>query len=106
MPTYTYHCENCEHEFEKHQSFSEEPISICPECKKKRLRKVYKPAMVVFKGSGYYVTDHKSSSSATNNSKKKPTSDNGKEETKSKEKSETKSDKKESKPKETTKSKS
>lgn len=102
MPTYTYHCENCEHEFDKYQAFSEEPMSICPECKKKNLRKVYKPAMVVFKGSGYYVTDHRSSSSSANNSKKKPSTDNGKEETKSKDKSE----KKETKSKESTKSKS
>lgn len=105
MPTYTYHCENCDHEFEKRQSFSEEPISICPKCKKKKLHKVYVPAMVMFKGSGYYVTDHKSSSSASNNGKKKPSSDNGKEETKSKDKAETKTEKKETKPKETTKSK-
>ena len=63
MPVYTYHCEQCEHEFEKYQSFSEDSLTTCPECGKETLRKVYSPALVVFKGSGFYVTDTKSHSS-------------------------------------------
>ena len=60
MPTYTYHCENCDHQFEKYQSFSEDALTICPNCQEAALHKVYKPALVLFKGSGYYVTDSKS----------------------------------------------
>ncbi|MEK6222863.1 MAG: zinc ribbon domain-containing protein [Chloroflexota bacterium] len=59
MPVYTYHCENCEREFDKRQSFAEEALKKCPSCTKEALRKVYKPAQVVFKGSGYYVTDNR-----------------------------------------------
>lgn len=69
MPVYTYHCDNCENEFEKYQSFSEESLTTCPQCGEDTLRKVYTPALVVFKGSGFYVTDTKSTSStlSTNN---------------------------------------
>lgn len=57
---YTYHCESCDHEFEKYQSFSEDALTTCPNCGQEALYKVYKPALVLFKGSGYYVTDSKS----------------------------------------------
>ncbi len=77
MPVYTYHCDNCENEFEKYQSFSEEPLTTCPQCRKDALRKVYTPALVVFKGSGYYVTDHHSAKSSLTNGNPKPASDNG-----------------------------
>ena len=77
MPVYTYHCEKCENEFEKHQTFSEEPLTTCPQCGKDALRKVYKPALVVFKGSGYYVTDHRGAKSSVTNGSAKSTSDNG-----------------------------
>ncbi|MEN9324664.1 MAG: hypothetical protein RL414_418 [Actinomycetota bacterium] len=56
MPTYQYACNACEHQFEVVQSFSDEPISICPECKGE-VRKVYNNVGVVFKGSGFYKTD-------------------------------------------------
>jgi len=65
MPIYTYRCENCGVEFDRHQSFDDEPLVICPECNKKALYKVYKPAPIVFKGKGYYVTDHRSSARAS-----------------------------------------
>jgi putative FmdB family regulatory protein len=70
MPVYTYHCENCGHQFDKRQSFSESALKACPVCRKHRLRKVYSPAGVVFKGSGFYVTDSRKSSSGKVNSKK------------------------------------
>lgn len=60
MPSYTYHCDNCGHEFDRQQSFSENPLKKCPNCSKLQLRKVYRPARVVFKGSGFYTTDNKS----------------------------------------------
>lgn len=69
MPIYTYHCDHCGHEFDKQQSFSEKALVACPVCRKHQLRKVYSPAGVVFKGSGFYVTDKKSGA-ATGPSKK------------------------------------
>jgi len=62
MPVYTYRCENCGVQFERHQSYTDEPLKVCPECRKKALRKVISPVRVVFKGSGFYSTDHKSPS--------------------------------------------
>jgi putative FmdB family regulatory protein len=64
MPVYTYRCENCGVQFERTQKFSEAPLVICPECGKKTLRKVYTPVGIVFKGSGFYATDHRSPSGA------------------------------------------
>jgi putative FmdB family regulatory protein len=62
MPIYTYRCENCGVQFERQQKFSEPPLAWCPECNKKTLRKVYTPVGIVFKGSGFYATDHRSPS--------------------------------------------
>jgi putative FmdB family regulatory protein len=62
MPIYTYKCETCGIQFEQQQSFSDQPLTRCPECKKKSLRKVYTPVGIVFKGSGFYATDHHSPS--------------------------------------------
>jgi len=62
MPVYAYQCENCGVQFEKQQSFSDQPLLRCPECGKKTLRKVYQPVGIVFKGSGFYATDHHSPS--------------------------------------------
>lgn len=64
MPIYTYRCENCGVQFEKQQHFSDAPLTVCPECHKKALRKVYMPVGIVFKGSGFYATDHRSPSGA------------------------------------------
>ena len=62
MPVYTYRCEECGIQFEQTQKFSDAPLSKCPECGKKSLRKVYTPVGIVFKGSGFYATDHRSPS--------------------------------------------
>lgn len=64
MPVYTYRCENCGVQFEKTQKFTDQPLTWCPECNKKALRKVYTPVGIVFKGSGFYSTDHRSPSGA------------------------------------------
>ncbi|NDB36744.1 MAG: zinc ribbon domain-containing protein [Actinobacteria bacterium] len=56
MPTYQYQCNACEHAFEIVQSFTDKPISICPECGKE-VRKIYSNVGIVFKGSGFYKTD-------------------------------------------------
>jgi putative FmdB family regulatory protein len=64
MPIYTYRCENCGVQFERQQSFDETPLKTCPECRKKALKKVITPTRIIFKGSGFYATDHKSPSGA------------------------------------------
>lgn len=66
MPTYQYACTNAEgkHEFEVVQSFSDAPVSECPECGSP-VRKVYGSVGVVFKGSGFYRTDSRKSSSTS-----------------------------------------
>ncbi len=56
MPTYQYACIACDHAFEAVQSFSEDALTICPECQGE-VRKVYSSVGVVFKGSGFYKTD-------------------------------------------------
>ena len=70
MPVYTYRCENCGVQFERHQSFTDTPLKTCPECRKKALKKVITPTKIIFKGSGFYATDHKSPSGDSSNSKK------------------------------------
>lgn len=65
MPIYTYRCENCGIQFDRFQHFTEQPLTRCPECNKKTLRKVYSPVGIVFKGSGFYSTDHRSPSGAS-----------------------------------------
>jgi putative FmdB family regulatory protein len=62
MPIYTYRCENCGVQFDRRQSFDDEPLRICPECQTETLRKVYLPVGIVFKGSGFYATDNRSPS--------------------------------------------
>lgn len=62
MPVYTYRCDSCGVQFERHQSFQDAPLKTCPECRKKSLRKVITPTKIIFKGSGFYATDHKSPS--------------------------------------------
>jgi len=60
MPTYEYACTKCGHQFEAFQSFSDEAITECPECKGE-VQKVYSNVGVVFKGSGFYKTDSRTS---------------------------------------------
>jgi putative FmdB family regulatory protein len=69
MPIYTYRCESCGVRFERQQGFNDPVLTRCPECNKKALRKVYTPVGIVFKGSGFYATDHRSPSGAQRSSK-------------------------------------
>jgi putative FmdB family regulatory protein len=62
MPIYAYRCDSCGVQFEKHQSFDDNPLKICPECNEPALRKLIQPVGIVFKGSGFYVTDNRSAS--------------------------------------------
>lgn len=59
MPTYAYTCTACGHAFDIHQSFSDDALTVCPECSG-RLRKVFSSVGVTFKGSGFYRTDSRS----------------------------------------------
>lgn len=63
MPTYEYHCDACEHNFDEFQSIKDAPLKKCPECGKLKLRRVFGTgAGVIFKGSGFYQTDYRSES--------------------------------------------
>src|SRR6516162_5142222 len=63
MPTYDYVCDACNHSFELFHSIKDEPKKQCPECGKKKLRRLIGPgAAIVFKGSGFYITDYRSES--------------------------------------------
>ena len=67
MPTYQYACTECGHAFEQFQSFSDDALTVCPECSG-RLRKVFSAAGIVFKGSGFYRTDSRTSTTASTSS--------------------------------------
>lgn len=76
-PTYQYKCPSCGYEFEELQSLSDEPIKICPKCKKETRRIISASAGFLFKGSGFYQTDYKNkgrkeSSSESSSSGKSP----------------------------------
>lgn len=58
MPTYEYRCEDG-HEFEVFQKMSDDPIDVCPECGAPAERKISSGAGLVFRGSGFYITDYK-----------------------------------------------
>jgi putative FmdB family regulatory protein len=58
MPTYEYECQDCGIHFERRQKITEEALKTCPECKGEVRRVIY-PVGIVFKGSGWYVTDHR-----------------------------------------------
>ena len=88
MPVYTYRCENCGVQFDRYQKFTDQPLTWCPECNKKSLHKVSQPVGIVFKGSGFYSTDHRSPSGQSRTSSEKSG------ESKSDTKAETKTDSK------------
>ncbi|HEY3476011.1 MAG TPA: zinc ribbon domain-containing protein [Anaerolineales bacterium] len=92
MPVYTYRCDSCGVQFERHQSFQDAPLTTCPECRKKSLKKVITPTRIIFKGSGFYATDHRSSSSSSSRENKSEKAEKKEEskptETKSSEKAE------------------
>ncbi|MDX6327925.1 MAG: hypothetical protein QOI83_308, partial [Streptomycetaceae bacterium] len=64
MPTYQYQCTACGESLEAVQKFTDDALSVCPNCEG-RLRKVFSAVGVVFKGSGFYRTDSRSSPSAS-----------------------------------------
>lgn len=64
MPLYAYRCKNCGYEFEQRQRMMDDPLTDCPSCAQADLRRVIDRVGVVFKGSGFYVTDNKSNNPA------------------------------------------
>lgn len=76
MPIYAYECRECGVRFERRQSFSDDPITVCPECEGE-VHRLIQPAGVIFKGSGFYINDSRSSKeSLTGGSKSKSSSEN------------------------------
>ena len=67
MPVYEYECKECKNRFEKMQPITSDPLKECPNCGQNALRRVFQPVGVIFKGSGWYITDNRNSS---NNSPK------------------------------------
>ena len=112
MPTYTYRCQKCGHEFERFQSMSDEPVKRCEKCKSK-VQRMFHPVGIVLKGSGFHKNDNRSPSkkssggdSKSSDSKSSDSSSESKTETKSDTKADTKSDSKSSKKTSETKSSS
>ncbi len=66
MPTYNYECKSCAHTFEAFQSMKDEPLRECPECGKEIRRIVTGGSGIIFKGSGFYVTDAQKAGGAPN----------------------------------------
>jgi putative FmdB family regulatory protein len=60
MPTYEYRCQNCGHQFEELQKITDDPIDTCPKCSGKVERLIFGGTGLIFKGSGFYITDYKS----------------------------------------------
>ncbi|HSU69105.1 MAG TPA: zinc ribbon domain-containing protein [Tepidisphaeraceae bacterium] len=88
MPTYEYKCSACGHKFEKFQSITSDPIKQCPACKKNKAQRLISAgAGLIFKGSGFYITDYRSESY-----KEKAKADTGGSESKGESKGESKSE--------------
>ena len=87
MPTYEYECQKCSHHFEQFQSITAEPIQICPVCQGAVKRLIGRGGGIIFKGSGFYQTDYRSSNyqkqaqaekKSSEPAKKSPTSEKSK----------------------------
>ena len=63
MPTYEYECGQCSYRFDMRQGFDDEPQAMCPQCQGKA-RRVFHPAPIIYKGSGFYVTDSRNNSAS------------------------------------------
>ena len=74
MPTYEYLCKACGHRFEKFQSITSEPVHVCPKCGEKEVIKLMSGGTgLIFKGSGFYITDYKNKKTSSPTPKKDQT---------------------------------
>jgi putative FmdB family regulatory protein len=89
MPLYAYRCKSCDHEFERHQRMSDKPLQECPVCAGE-VRRLISNVGVVFKGSGFYITDNRN---GANGSKKGETAKSAEKSEKKPDSETTKSDK-------------
>lgn len=71
MPTYEYLCSNCEYKFEEFQSITAEPLEKCPKCGGSVRRLISSGNGLIFKGSGFYITDYKKSNNESKKSSEK-----------------------------------
>jgi putative FmdB family regulatory protein len=71
MPVYTYRCQHCGIKCKKTQMFLDKPLTRCPECRTSTMRRVPQLPAIVFKGSGWYSTDRRSSSGQTSTLREK-----------------------------------
>lgn len=69
MPNYDYHCKSCGHEFEIFQQMSADPLKTCPKCNGEVERLIGAGAGLIFKGSGFYITDYKNKKSVSDTPK-------------------------------------
>lgn len=74
MPLYEYECESCGVRFERRQHMEDEPIRVCPECGGE-VHRLIQPVGIIFKGSGFYVTDNRAKSSTATPGNVKESSD-------------------------------
>src|SRR6476646_5340653 len=91
MPIYEYECKSCNTRFEKMQSITADPLTECLNCGSGPIRRVLHPVGVIFKGSGWYITDNRKSSSSGESSSSSSSSSTGSGSTSSEKKSDSSS---------------
>ena len=69
MPIYEYECKECGNRFEKMQPITADPLKECPHCGKSAIQRVFHPVGVIFKGSGWYITDSRKGSDSASSDK-------------------------------------
>jgi putative FmdB family regulatory protein len=83
VPTYSYRCANCDYAFDQYQAFTDDSLTVCPNCHEPQLRKVFNSIGVTFNGSGFYRTDARADASAAKSKSDSGTSDSSKSDTSS-----------------------
>lgn len=76
MPYYEYQCNECDHQFEVYRRATDPPLSRCPQCRG-RVRKIFRPVGIIFKGPGFHVTDYPSSRDKASRKPDEPVSAGG-----------------------------
>jgi putative FmdB family regulatory protein len=71
MPTYGYECKSCGHTFDVFQNMSDAPLKVCPQCGRELRRLINGGTGIIFKGSGFYVTDKNKNPAGTSSKAKK-----------------------------------